>query len=462
MRALVWALAVTLPIVGLTLLLVRPELDVVWEHHPAHFWLVLLTAVLNFGLGFLLGEAAARREDARVFLVSVVFLASAGFLALHALATPGVLLAGKNSGFQIASAVGLLLASGFAAASAVDLDRGAALLLVRRRRIVHAALLGLMGTWAGVSLTTLPPLEEPIEPEELEGPLTALAALGTALYAAASVRYALLFRRRRAPLLLAIVTAFVLLSEAMFAVALAPSWHASWWEWHLLMLVAFAIVGLAARREWKAEGSSAEIFADLYEERTRGAREEVSLLFADLQGYTSYSERAGEEAAKAMLDEYFRDVRPLARTHGGELSTIGDAVFVIFRQGDHPGRAAAMALAFQERTGEIAAQHPGWPRFRAGVNSGEAVVGVTEARVWTATGDAVNLASRLEGQARAGEVVISEATRSALGEARVEDLGELPVKGREKPVRAYVLRGLAPNRDEGDQRLEDEQREAED
>jgi adenylate cyclase len=447
MRALAWAAGLTLPIAGLVLLLVRPELDVVWEHHPAHFWLVLLTAVINFGLGFLLGEAASRREDARVFLVSVVFLASAGFLALHALATPGVLLAGKNSGFQIASAIGLLLASGFAAASAVDFNRGAALLLVRRRRIVHAALLTFMGAWV---LTTLPPLDEPIEPEELEGPLTALAALGTALYAAASVRYAMLFRRRRAPLLLAIVSAFVLLSEAMFAVALAPSWHASWWEWHLLMLVAFAVVGLAARREWKAEGSTAEIFADLYEERTRGAREEVSLLFADLQGYTSYAERAGEEAAKAMLDEYFRDAKPLARAHGGELTTIGDAVFVIFREGDHPRRAAAMALAFQERMGEIAARHPDWPRFRAGVNSGEAVVGVTEARVWTATGDSVNLASRLEGQARAGEVVIGEATRAALAEARVEDLGELPVKGKEKPVRAYVLRGLAPDRDERD------------
>jgi class 3 adenylate cyclase len=248
----------------------------------------------------------------------------------------------------------------------------------------------------------------------------------------------------------------------MFAVALAPSWHASWWEWHLLMLVAFAVVGLAAQREWKAEGSTAEIFADLYEERTLGAREEVSLLFADLQGYTSYAERAGEEAAKAMLDEYFRDARPLARAHGGKLTTIGDAVFVIFREGDHPRRAAAMALAFQRRMGEIAAQHPDWPRFRAGVNSGEAVVGVTEARVWTATGDAVNLASRLEGQARAGEVVIGEATRAALGDARVEDLGELPVKGKDKPVRAYVLRTLAPDRDEGDQRLEHEQREAED
>ena len=111
---------------------------------------------------------------------------------------------------------------------------------------------------------------------------------------------------------------------------------------------------------------------------------------------------------------------------------------------------------------EIAAAHPEWPRFRAGVNSGDAVFGVNEARDWTATGDSVNLASRLEGQARAGEVLIGPATRAALGaEAVVEDLGELPVKGRERPVRAYVLRALAAGGRERDQRLDDEKAEAE-
>jgi adenylate cyclase len=73
-------------------------------------------------------------------------------------------------------------------------------------------------------------------------------------------------------------------------------------------------------------------------------------------------------------------------------------------------------------------------------------------------GDAVNVAARLEGQARAGEVVVGESTRAALGpDVEVEDLGELSVKGKERPVRAYVLRALAPERDEGDERLRHEQ-----
>jgi adenylate cyclase len=71
---------------------------------------VLLSAVLSFLLGVLMAEAASRRGDARVLLVALAFLASSGFLALHALATPGVPLAGKNAGSQIASAIGLMIA----------------------------------------------------------------------------------------------------------------------------------------------------------------------------------------------------------------------------------------------------------------------------------------------------------------------------------------------------------------
>ena len=78
-----------LPLVGLAILLAAPETDVHWEHHPSHFWLVLVTAALNAVLAYATGVAARRRGDRRVHLVSLSFLAASGFLALHALATPG-------------------------------------------------------------------------------------------------------------------------------------------------------------------------------------------------------------------------------------------------------------------------------------------------------------------------------------------------------------------------------------
>jgi adenylate cyclase len=464
-RWISWAALVAAPIAGLVLLLAVPRFDLHWEHHPAHFWLVVLTGALNFALGFLMAEAASRRRDARIFLISLAFLASAGFLVLHALATPGVLLAGKNAGFQIASPIGLLLAGGFAALSAFEWSEDSSAAMLRNRRLFYVGLLALMGGWAAVSLTTLPPLDEPIPPDEVRGPLIALAGAGGGLYAIAFTRYAVLYRRRRSELLLAVVASFFLLTEAVVAVALARSWHATWWEWHLLMLLAFAVVARSAWLEWKIEGSPAEIWSDIYQERTRGHTEDLSVLFADLQGFTSYSEQTPEPEVKAMLDEYWRIATPLAAAHGGWVDkTIGDALMVVFRDEGHAVRAARMGLAFQEETGRLVSARPDWPRFRTGINSGKAVVGLPEARGarrLTVTGDAVNVAARLEGHARAGEVVIGEATRAALGPlAQVEDLGEVALKGKTQPVRAFLLRGLAPEGHEGDQRLQDEYGEA--
>jgi adenylate cyclase len=465
-RPAAWISLLALPVAGLVLLLATPSLDLHWEHQPAHFWLVVAAGVVTFGLGLLLAEAAARRGDARVLLASLAFLATSGFLALHALATPGVLLAGSNAGFQIASPAGLLLAGVFAAGSALDLGPERSRALVRHRRALYLVLALLMGAWALFSLAKLPPLEDPVTPEGARDPFIGLAFLGVALYGFAAVRYGLLYRRRPASVLVAIVTAYVLLAEAMFAVALGRNWHLTWWEWHLLMLVAFAVVARAAWTEWKAEGSTAEIFRHLYEERTLGHREHLSVLFADLRGYTAYAERTPEPDVRAMLNEYFATVAPVIEANGGAIvQTIGDAVMAVFRETGHEDRAARAGLGFQEAAGAVARHRPEWPRFRVGVNSGEAHVGLVEApgaRIFTPTGDTVNVGARLEGEARAGEVVIGEATRAALGvQAQVDDLGHLPVKGKERPVRAYVLRGLAPDGHERDQRLDDQDAEPE-
>ena len=109
-----WTALLVLPVAGLALLLLRPELDVQWEHHPSHFWLVLVTAAVNVALAYLTNVAAGRYRDARLVLVSLAFLSSAGFLGLHALATPGVLLPHPNTGFVVATPVGLVIASVFA------------------------------------------------------------------------------------------------------------------------------------------------------------------------------------------------------------------------------------------------------------------------------------------------------------------------------------------------------------
>ena len=100
-----------------------------------------------------------------------------------------------------------------------------------------------------------------------------------------------------------------------------------------------------------------------------------------------------------------------------------------------------------EETGRLAAEHPGWPRFRAGLNTGEASVGVLgtgSGRTYSAIGDTVNLGSRIEGLAPAGGIAISAETASQLWGAETEPLDTVQVKGREEPVEVLLLRRLPP------------------
>lgn len=262
------AILLLLPVAGLGLLLARPELDVQWEHHPSHFWLVLVTAVVNVALAYLTNIAAGRYRDARLVLVSLAFLSSAGFLGLHALATPGVLLPHPNTGFVVATPVGLVIASLFALTSVSPLAGPRAANVLRRRTLLLAGLLALMGWWAFLSLARLAPLDGPPPAQEGIGLLTLLAAEAVAVYGYSAWRYVRLYRQRGGLVPLTVAIAFVLLAEAMVAVALSRNWHLSWWEWHLLMLAAFAAIALGARQEYRRSGSLTAAFGGLYLETT--------------------------------------------------------------------------------------------------------------------------------------------------------------------------------------------------
>src|SRR4051794_27468278 len=317
-RIVAWTALLTLPLGGLAILLAAPDADVRWENHPSHFWLVLGTSVASAILAYATGEVASRRGDGRLFLVSLGFLAAAGFLGLHALATPKVLLDGPNGGFVLATPVGLLVAAFLAALSAAPAE-----IVMRNLRLLRIAVLVLMALWAAASLAEVAPLNDPMPPESGSAPLTVLAVAGIALYAYAALRYASLYRRRRSAIVVAVITAFVLLAEAMVAVAFARNWHASWWEWHVLMLTAFALIALAAR----AQGPN-ERFSDLYLEATAAGTREVSVVFADLAGFTAFSEGRDPRAVSEMLNAYFEAAIPgIVEHHGGEIDRIvGDAM----------------------------------------------------------------------------------------------------------------------------------------
>jgi class 3 adenylate cyclase len=446
MTAGLWAAVVAAPLVLLALLLARPAVDVTWENQQAHFWLVLGAAALATALGWAVSVAARRRRDARLLLISLAFIASSGFLGLHALATPTVLL-GPNAGFELATPAGLVVAGVFAALSSLELGHDRAAALVRHAGLLLGVLFALMAAWAVVSLAELPPLDGPLGEEELDGWQLVLAAMGLALYGLAALGFVRLYRRRPARFVFAFTLAFALLAEAMVVIAWATNWQLSWWEWHLLMLGAFLVIGQAARTEWHEERFSA-----LYLDETLAGARDVSVVFADLEGFTTYSERHGADEVASMLNAYFARIVPLMEAAGAEVHQIvGDELMLVFgKEGDdpeHPVHAARAALLLQEAARGVAEEHADWPRFRAGVASGEVhagiVGGATGHRKHGIVGDVVNLAARLQTQAPVEGVLIAEETFRRLGAgAVVEALPPRRVKGKEDPVAVYVLREL--------------------
>jgi class 3 adenylate cyclase len=442
----VLALAAAAPLLLAGLFVAAPALDVVWENQPAHFWLVLGAAAVSLGLAAVLHSAARRRADARLLLVSLAFIAATGALGLHALATPGVLL-GRNAGFELATPVGLVAAGLFIAASSAELRSGQATAVIRRATLLLGGLLAGLVLWAVLSLAELPPLDDPLGEEQLDGWQIGLALAGVALYALAAAGYLRLWRRRSSALPLVVTVACALLADAMLVIAWATNWQLSWWEWHVLLLLAVGVVALAARAEWHEERFSA-----LYLDETLAGAKDVSIIFADLSGFTSFSERTDDAGVTAMLNAYFERLVPLLEEHGGDVhQLVGDEIMAIFnKRGDQPEHAllaSRAGLALQAAAGEVAAAHTDWPRFRVGVNSGEVIAGVVGGprghRKHGVVGDTVNLAARLQSEAPVDCVLIGAQTAAALPPGAVlERLPALRVKGKQEPVEAFLLHRL--------------------
>jgi class 3 adenylate cyclase len=294
-----------------------------------------------------------------------------------------------------------------------------------------------MAAWFVWTVAKLPPLHRPNSEAATGTLLATMAIVGTIVYGVSAARYWSIFRQRRNLLTAAVIACFLLLAEALIGVAVTGErqWHASWWEWHGLIVTAYLIIGFAAQREWRDER-----FRHLYLPTTRERRQDISVLFGDLDGFTSFSERSSPAEVAAVLNAYWGVAAPLiTRRFGGELEKfIGDGLMAVFNsrsdQRDHALRAARAALALQCELAAIAEQHPDWPRMRVGVNSGEAVVreiGGEGHVAYPLMGDTINTGSRLEGCCarrrsvdRCGDVRPAAGRSSRRRARRVADQGQ--------------------------------------
>jgi PAS domain S-box-containing protein len=190
-----------------------------------------------------------------------------------------------------------------------------------------------------------------------------------------------------------------------------------------------------------------------------GALREISVLFGDVQGYTTLSEGMSPEELIDLLNTHLSLAGStiMDQAYEGTLDKyIGDAVMGLFNtpgeQPDHAWRAVGAAWAMQTRLREFQQTLPPERhlRFRVGVHTGQAVVGHIGSENlmnFTAIGDAVNVAKRLQESARAGQVVISEDTYRAIAPEQrarldVRPLGFIALKGRAAEVPAYEVIGI--------------------
>ena len=179
-----------------------------------------------------------------------------------------------------------------------------------------------------------------------------------------------------------------------------------------------------------------------------GHRQEISVLFADIRGYSTWSENAAPEKVIDTLNHYLSLAAGVILGWEGTLDKyMGDGLMAIFNapkeQPDHVHRVADAALAVMRAAQEVNLQHGYQLSYSIGVHVGEAVVGyigTQRALNYTAIGDTVNLAKRLQENAQPGQILIEESIVKRLSNRiKVRPLGEIKVKGRQQPAVAYEL-----------------------
>ena len=186
-----------------------------------------------------------------------------------------------------------------------------------------------------------------------------------------------------------------------------------------------------------------------------GTRKIVTVVFSDVAGSTSLGERLDPEAVRRVMERYFDEARSALERHGGTVEKfIGDAVMAVFGIPQvHEDDALRAVRAATELHGRVARLNEELKRdqgirigVRTGVDTGEVVAGDAAKGESFATGDAVNVAARLEQTAAPGEILIGDSTRRLVEEAvKLEAVEPLALRGKEAPVQAWRLVDVLPD-----------------
>ena len=212
---------------------------------------------------------------------------------------------------------------------------------------------------------------------------------------------------------------------------------------------------LAKIRKYLPEGLTEKILSQ--KGRIEGERRQVTIMFVDMKGFTPLTEMLGPEETFSLMDKFYESLIHKVNDYEGTVMELrGDGIMAFFGAPlaleDAPQRALLSALAIHQdmiRFNESVSSESNIPtiQLRVGINSGSVVVGTigNDLRVqFTAVGDGINLAARMEQMAEPGTTYVTEETfKLAKGFFHFEALGEKQIKGKKKPLKVY--RVIAPS-----------------
>ena len=469
-------------------LLADPARDQQYILPNEHFLVVTIVAVLALLVALLVVRSALRIEQYQVLLIALGFMAVAGFFSVHALSTPGVLASapvgpaggGYDYGYGtqahdhaamvydyggtvvgVSAFLSLFVPSFLFAASyapiamgikrRLPLPAGGLALVVAVGLVTYGALAG----WRTELIAGLPLAQPPWS--------YAVAAVSVALLLFTAWHQMQAYRRSRFPVQLALAIAFGLLAEGQVMMVATTFWSLSWWGYHVVMFLAvIGALGALFVELDRRRGLERFLPTEVVERvvagnlvSLAGERRTATILFADLRGSTALSEKLSAEEVVALLNEYVGAMAACVFEQGGMLDKyLGDGVMAVYGIVPDPSdgavAAARTALALRRAFGDLNARRVtrGLPPidFGVGIHTGEVVlgaVGLPQRSDFTAIGDPVNTASRLESLCKEYrvDVVLSldAADRLPSADFLLKQLGTTPIRGKAEPVHVYTL-----------------------
>jgi class 3 adenylate cyclase len=483
-RALALA-AVAAPAVLFVYLLANPAANVRLDDPVEHLVITTNVAVLAFVAGVLVARAALQLKQYRALLVALGFGSIGGIFAVHGLATPGVLLRGNADdalavvalSAQLALLVPAVLFAVRYTSAAAALER-----LVPARALVAIVVGGILA-YAAIALAVpafFGTIMRAILPSATGGfggyaGFATNNGLGTsdlvillpgvvaiALFLFSAIRQGQEFLRTKLPLQGALVASYVLLAQTQISMTLGQLWSLAWWEYHGLMLAAVAIalgalfIELDRRRglERFLPPTVVERVLQGDQLRLEGDRRVVTVVFTDLRGSTALADSLDPQAVIGIMNTYLRTMARAVVDRGGIIDKFtGDGLMAIFgAMSDAPTGARAAAGAALDIRASMAALNArratsGAPVLKHGVglHVGEVVlgaIGLPERSDYTAMGDTVNTASRMESLCKefGVDAVLSADLAAQLdGTVALRPLGDATVKGKREPITVFTL-----------------------